>query len=280
MSDPRLAARPIQDLRVGVAGLGLIGASIGLGLRQAGVRVLGFDPDDVARSVARDRGAADRLCDGPRELSASVDVLFLAAPPSANVRMLEDLAGAPATLLITDTGSVKRAICATGARLFAARGGARFVGGHPMAGSESSGPAAARADLFAGAPWYLCAPAGPLPELEPLVDALGAVTFRADPDAHDRMAASLSHLPQLLAWLLRNDWGREGLVPAQGGPVARELARLARSSPGLWADILTANRDHVAAALRRVAGGAAALADCFDDPDPERALRALEDLCP
>jgi len=268
--------------RVGIAGLGLIGASIGLGLRRAGYPVAGCEPDPQARELALRRGAAEAAADDIAALAHGADVIFLAAPPLANLELLGRLAAAapPAGLVVTDTGSVKRDIAALGRSLWASSGGPVFVPGHPMAGLAGSGPGAARADLFEGAPWYLCPEGEPPATLLPLLAALGARVVRAEAAAHDRAAARLSHVPQLLAWVQARRWAEAGLSGTDGGPVARELARLAASPRALWADILMSNRDAVADALGGLGQDAERLAEALGDADPGRARAALEALFP
>jgi prephenate dehydrogenase len=266
--------------RVGIAGLGLIGGSIGLGLRRAGHPVAGCEPDPDARALAVRRGAVERWLPDVAALGQVVDVLFLAAPPQANLDLLRQLAasGPPGGLLVSDTGSVKADIQRLGQELFPGPVGPRFVAGHPMAGAESAGPGAARASLFEDAPWYLCGPGAPPGPLLELLRDLGARARECEASEHDRMVAALSHVPQVLAWLLRRDWHAAGWSEADGGPAAREFARLARSSPQLWADVLLANRGEVAAALRRLAGGAGELAGALEDADARRARRRIEEL--
>jgi prephenate dehydrogenase len=146
-----------------------------------------------------------------------------------------------------------------------------------MAGAETTGPLAARANLFEGATWYLCCEGEPPAPLAEVVTALGALPRTCEPAAHDRMVAELSHLPQALAWLLAAGWRATGLTGAEGGPVAREFARLARSSPQLWDEILTANREALAPAVRRLGVRALELATALEATGADEAGRTVKE---
>ncbi len=261
----------------GIAGLGLIGASLGLALRRAGVETLGLEVHPWNRSEALRRGAVGASRPDMASLAADCDVIFLAAPPSANLEILESIARAHprSSLILTDTGSVKSLIAARGSSLFPP-GGACFVPGHPMAGGSSSGPGEARADLFQGATWYLGreAPAA-------LLDLIGMVGARAEvlePGAHDQRMAELSHVPQILAWAMAARWRAQGIEGAQGGPVARELARIAASDPSLWADIAHENRVPIAGALRGLADSLGSLGSDLETLDPGALRARLKEL--
>lgn len=239
---------------VAVLGLGLMGGSLALDLRARGVRVIGWDRPDVRRR-ARRRGLIDVAASSAGAAARQAELVVLAAPPTVNVRLLRGLArlGADGPT-VTDLGSVKRPIVAEARRL----GLRRFVGGHPIAGSERSGMAAARAGLFDGRAWALTPAPGTSPRalrtVARLARALGARPVRQLAAAeHDRALAFLSHLPQVVAWAL--------LAVAQGDPVARrhlalagsgfrDMTRLARSPRGLWRQILAENSAEVARAAR------------------------------
>jgi prephenate dehydrogenase len=233
-----------------VAGLGLVGGSVARALSRAGYRVLGLDEHRVMRQARRAGAIAGRL-DAVEDAWEAADVLVLAAPPRANLRLLRRLArNGSGRLLVTDVGSVKARIVAEAGAL-----GLRFVGGHPMAGRERSGFGASSADLFRGHPWILTPAAGvPLPgPLRALVRATGARPFVMDPRDHDRAVAYLSHVPQIVAWALHGAALRDPVAgPRSGlaGPGFREMTRLAASPRGLWREILGENRREVARALR------------------------------
>jgi prephenate dehydrogenase len=239
---------------VAILGLGLIGGSLALDLRALGVRVVGWDRPAVLRQ-ARRRRLVDVAARTAEEAARGVELVVLAAPPAANLRLLALLAGlGSGGPVVTDVGSVKRPIVAEAERL----GLRRFVGGHPLAGTERSGIAAARPGLFAGRAWVLTPGPGTQPRASRLVGrlarALGARPVRRmEASEHDRAVAFLSHLPQVVAWAL--------LAAAQGDPVARrhlalagpgfrDMTRLARSPRGLWREILAQNAGESSRALR------------------------------
>src|SRR5207247_933255 len=185
---------------------------------------------------------------------AGADLVVLALPVDAILGALPRVARrlSPGAIL-TDVGSTKEAIDRAARRLGL---GARFVGGHPMAGSERSGVAHADGRLFAGAPWVLC-PAGgaavhpPVRRLLALVRRLGARPALLDPRAHDVIVARLSHLPQLVSVALTNAAcaGEARPFLHLSGPALRQMSRLADSPPELWNGILKSNRGAAARAL-------------------------------
>jgi prephenate dehydrogenase len=251
-----------------IIGTGLIGASVGLGARNAGVEVVrGWDPDPETLAIAVERNA----CVAAESLEAAIDgasLVLVAAPVAALPDVVRDvLDGAPEGCTVTDVGSTKAAVCA------AAGPDGRFVGGHPICGAETRGPGRAAADLFHGATWFLTPVATTAPDRFRLayafVTSLGARPVAIDPDAHDRLVAMTSHLPHVLANVLLNQTGSgriEGHDPlhAAGGSL-RDMTRIGGSNPRIWVDIFLDNRAALAAALaehrRRIEQVEAALAD-------------------
>jgi prephenate dehydrogenase len=236
-------------VRVGVAGLGLIGGSIARGLSAAGHCVTGLDTAGVV-ARARRAGAIAEAATTIGALAAEADVVILAAPPRANLRLLRALAARPGEAIVTDVGSVKAPICAEASRLAIAS----FVGGHPMAGSEKSGFGASDASLFAGRSWILTPAAGRRPprRLLELIRALGARPVVTTAREHDRAVAFLSHVPQIVAWSLADAAARDPVARKHArlaGPGFADMTRLARSSPRLWREILASNRAEVVRAL-------------------------------
>ena len=231
---------------VGIVGVGLIGASFGLALREAGFTgtILGVSsPRSVAEGLARgaiDRGAA------LEEAAAQSDLLFLAQPIFgilATLRKLDPLVR-PDTL-VTDAGSTKRAIAEEAERSLKR---CQFVGGHPMAGKELRGAAAAEAGLFRGRPWVLTKDIDH--EFRRWIAAIGAREIILDPARHDRLVAWSSHLPQLTSTALASLLGEKARDAASvAGPGLLDSTRLAMSSYDLWRDILETNRSEVSAAL-------------------------------
>jgi len=238
--------------RVAIVGLGLIGGSLARALKAAGWRVVGHDRGPVLRAALRAR-AIDEAAASVDEAVADVDVIVLAASPTTNRRFLPLAArAAPPRAVLTDVGSVKRAICAEARR----RSLTRFVGGHPMAGRETSGFAASTPDLFRGRRWILTPDRGTNPaalrRLRGLVRDVGARPIVMAPGEHDRVVAFLSHVPQLLAWALL-EAARSDRVTSRrldvAGPAFRDMTRLAKSPRPLWREILAENRGEVRAAL-------------------------------
>ena len=221
-------------MKVAVLGIGLIGGSIGLAARtRAGARVSGWDPDPGVRARAIELGAVDVTADDIAGAVSGADVVFVAAPVGAlveTVRAALDRAGAAA--VVTDVGSTKRIVAE-------AITDPRFVGGHPLAGSEESGVEHAREDLFEGATWYL-SPAGGTPEdsyapLWRLIMGFGAEPVPIDADTHDRLMATVSQLPHVLANLLVAQLAtarRDGEEPAPRPP--RGWWDRASATPRAW----------------------------------------------
>ncbi|MEX0795683.1 MAG: prephenate dehydrogenase [Acidimicrobiia bacterium] len=220
-----------------IHGTGLMGASIGLGLSAAGWEVSGWDPDPGASLVARERGAISSILSGPDEGVSEADLLVLAGPPPATI---EALATLETGALVTDISSVKSPIVDAARRL------RRFVPGHPMAGSASTGPEHASAHLFRGATWVLCddlANPADIERMKEMVAILGANPVVMDAASHDERVALVSHLPRLLASaLLQMAEDTPGATELSAGSF-RDLTRVAGSDPDWWSDILIGNKD-------------------------------------
>jgi prephenate dehydrogenase len=247
--------------RLAVVGVGLLGGSVALGARAQGLarEIVGVGRDRARLEAPLRAGAVDRvttdLADGVRE----ADVVVLAATVLVNERLLADVwqAAAPSALL-TDVGSTKRGIVAVAERLSTARPRA-FVGSHPMAGSEKSGYAVARADLFHGATVIVtptdASEPGAVKGVTALWEALGARVSALDPDTHDRVVAAISHLPHVAAWALVDAVGRfEPGALAFAARGFRDTTRIAASDPAMWTEILLGNKDAVLASLAAFRG--------------------------
>ena len=235
--------------RIGIAGLGLIGGSIALGVRSAwpAVKIVGVDRPEVCHAALA-RKAIDETRTTISDLS-DVDLIVLATPIADIVEALDRIGREHLGAIVTDVGSTKRHIVAAAQ----AAGVQHFIGGHPMAGAERSGLDAARADLFRNRPWFLTPTRDASAEagVSELVRALGSTPVAVSPDAHDRAMAYLSHVPQLLAVGLMVAAGEavgEGGLP-QSGRAFDEMTRLAASSPDVWASILSTNADYVTEAM-------------------------------
>jgi prephenate dehydrogenase len=243
--------------RLAVVGTGLIGASVALAARRAGVEtVSGFDPDSGALELAAGRGAVDPA-GSLEEAVGDAELTVVAAPVARLADSVTAVLGATRGT-VTDVGSTK------GGVVRAADGDERFIGGHPVCGSEARGPANARAELFEGATWFLTPVARTSPEryrvLHSFVSALGAVPVAVDADAHDRLVALTSHLPHALANLLVNQAGatrieRHEPLDAAGGSL-RDMTRVAGANPRIWIDIFLENsgalRDALSEHRRRI----------------------------
>jgi prephenate dehydrogenase len=227
-------------VRVGIVGTGLIGASVGLASKAAGFLTTGFDPNPKHAAEARAIGAVDGLLGSAGEVLAQTDIVVIAAPLLATLGLLESFPAASPARLVMDVASVKVPVMSAAASL------GNFVGGHPIAGSERSGPAAARADLFAGRPWALVSPRldAPLELAQTFVSALGARPLPIDAERHDAVLAFTSHLPQLIATALGVGLARrldDPAVPDLCGPGIRSMTRLAASAWDVWSGVLEAN---------------------------------------
>jgi prephenate dehydrogenase len=242
---------------VRLVGLGLMGGSLSLALRAAlpGLVLTAMDADAQPLDLAKKRGWVDachlltpgeRLC--PQDWLSDVPTLWvLCAPLSQNQRLLKALAPQlPEAHTITDVGSCKRRIVALGEQHWPTQ----FIGGHPLAGRETSGIAQSTSHLFFGQPWLLCphaqTPPDRLEALENLICALGALPQRIDAQAHDATMAGVSHFPQLLATLAASFLAQQGCNVSQSGSGLRDTLRLAGSSYSVWQDILDENADHLA----------------------------------
>ncbi|CAN5653692.1 prephenate dehydrogenase [soil metagenome] len=233
-----------------VVGAGLLGTSIGLALRRRGVDVALRDVNPENLRIATTIGAANRE-------DADVDpvLVVVAVPPD---HLAEQVADALRTTraTVTDVGSVKGAPLAA-VRLLAPDTVARYVGSHPMAGSERSGPFAASESLFDGRPWAVTphegADAAAIEAVTALAEACGATPVMFTPDEHDQAVARTSHLPHLLAAMAAGrltDAPREHL--ALSGQGVRDVTRIAAGDPLLWQQIITANSAALTLLLRDV----------------------------
>jgi prephenate dehydrogenase len=237
---------------VHVVGTGLLGTSIGLGLAGTSARVTLVDPSPTALALARDLGAGEV---GPGDGDEDPALVVVAAPPDVTADVVAaQLERFPAAT-VTDVASVKAGVL----RDLAYRGAelGRYVGGHPMAGRERSGPVAARGDLFIGRPWVVCPTDKTDPErldaVRRLALALGATPITMSPEDHDGAVARVSHVPQvassLVAARLRHAPEPAVILAGQG---LRDVTRIAGSDPLLWAQILAANAGPVLEVLREL----------------------------
>jgi prephenate dehydrogenase len=247
-----------------ILGTGLIGASIGIGLRGLGWQVWGWDPNPEAAVGALKCGALDRSAATAKEAVSGAHLIVLAGPPMAVEEHLRTLS---TDALVTDVAGVKAPMVEAGRHL------RRYVGGHPMAGRESSGPGGASGSLFRGATWVVTTDAAreeDLEEIESLIIGLGAVPARMVAVEHDAAVAAVSHLPQVVASALVNRVARQpsALDLAAGG--FRDLTRIALSDPQWWSDVLVENRTALASLLRGLGSDLDAWADLLESGDREQ----------
>lgn len=271
--------------RIGIVGVGLIGGSIARAARvvDPAVSIVGVDVNGVARDAVA-AGVVDAA--GDIDALAACELIVLAAPVSANLAWMDRLAAAGVTSLVTDVGGTKRQM---NAKAEALRDRLAFVGGHPMAGSERSGFAAADANLFRGRKWFLV-PGQPsdVATLESWIRRLGAEPSVVDAETHDRVMATVSALPQVTASalmaLVGDRVGGEGL--AMSGPGLRDTTRLAGSAATWMTDGLAHNSREVADAIDALITELRSVRDQLDTPERVASLfaraqawrRALNDV--
>ena len=260
-----------------MVGLGLIGGSVARAASRAGMDVRAWTPSGRGPRDAVDHGiqAATSL----RDAVAGADLVVLAAPPIASLALVDDLGSTgalPREAVVTDVVSTKVAIVER-----ARDAGLRFVGGHPLAGRETSGYGAADPDLFRDRPWVIVPPEPADDDAEArvatLVAACGARVVRMTAADHDHAVATISHLPLLLAAALAEsaaadtDWPAARALAAGGWA---SMTRLARGDPDMGAGILATNADEVAARLRALATTLDGWAADLTAPDAAQRLRA------
>ncbi|CAN5309227.1 prephenate dehydrogenase [soil metagenome] len=254
-----------------VIGTGLLGTSIGLACRRAGLEVLLSDPERSHVTTASGLGAGRPI--GPTD---APQVVVVAVPPAHLGEVIATALDSGAEV-VTDVGSIKSGPLA---HVSAHPRLAHYVGGHPMAGSERSGPLAASAALFDGRPWAITPHAASQPEAVAVVEELatlcGAAPHVMDPDSHDRAVARTSHLPHLMAALTAGQLAQapveELLLSGQG---VRDVTRVAGGAPDLYAQIIGGNAIAVAALLRQVRAELDGLIDAVGRGDERRLIDLL-----
>ena len=259
-------------MRIAVAGVGLIGGSIGLAAKEwlDDAHVVGFgrSPDRLER--ARSLGAIDAGTTDIAEALDGAEVCFACGPVGALPELVERaLAAAPESCVVTDVGSTKR-------RIVEAVTDQRFVGGHPIAGAETAGVENARADLFQGATWYLTPgerSSGLLYErLHRVIVAVGARPIAIDAETHDRLLATVSHLPHVIANVLVAQAARaldeQGEALPRVGPSFRDATRVAGANTDIWTDIYLSNAESIAAEVEETVRRLEAVASALRARDP------------
>ena len=262
--------------RVAILGTGLIGSSVGLALKalRPQTQVVGYDASGENLRRAQSAKAIDRR-GSLRDALADADLVIISTPVGSMKMLFEEMAPLlPVHALVMDTGSTKAQVLRWAEDLLP--NGVRFIGGHPMAGKTETGPDAADAKLFNGAVWCLA----PLPSAERdaideavrLVESLGASPYFLDPDEHDGLVASVSHLPYLMSVALISHLGREKSWRVTASLAAGGFAystHLTDSDPQMFADIVRTNRDNIARRLDLYIAELQTLRDAISDDNPE-----------
>jgi prephenate dehydrogenase len=255
--------------RAAVIGTGLIGGSVAAALREAGWHVTGSDADPTVQQRARALGRIDAVGEDP-DAELTVVAVPVGSVPAAARRALERGG------VVTDVGSVKAPVVAEVAH-------PRFVGGHPMAGSEALGVDGSRPDLFEGASWVLT----PVTDTDPaaltlvhqVVRSLGAEVITLSPEDHDRLVATVSHVPHLTAATLMGVAAAQAeehaalLRMAAGG--FRDMTRIAAGDPGIWIDICRDNREAILSVTDALIGSLGAMRDVVASGDADALRRRL-----
>ena len=247
--------------KIAIIGIGLIGASMALAVRRAGLagQVASYDKDPAARQQARALQLPVEMCESLAHAVADADLVVLAVPVGAMAAVATEIAPYLAPhAVVTDTGSTKRSVVKDVRPLLPEA--AVFIPGHPLAGTEFSGPAAGFPDLFTQRYWLLIddgdAPADAKAKLENFCTAMGAMVEWMDSDYHDRVLAITSHLPHLIAYTivgtavdLESDLKHDVIRFSASG--FRDFTRIAASDPTMWRDVFMANDEAVLEMLQR-----------------------------
>lgn len=262
-----------EPRRAQIVGTGLIGGSLGLALRARGWTVTGSDSDVERAARGLEIGALDAVGEDP-----DAQIFFIATPVGSTVAQAQRaLELSRDTSVVTDVAGVKAAVCET-------LDHPRFVGGHPMAGSEQIGLDGADPDLFVGATWVLTptsfTDASAYATVRQVVGSLGAEVVSLSPEQHDILVAVVSHVPHLTAATLMNlaDAGADKhaalLRLAAGG--FRDMTRVAAGHPGIWPDLCAANSDAIVATLDELLGELSAMRERVASGDRAWLLQVLE----
>ena len=262
----------------GFIGLGLIGGSIARAFKQnrEDIRIIACDPDPSTRRLALSEGTADAVCERPSEILAGCDFLFLCAPVACNEENLRlALQFCRPDCILTDVGSVKTPIC----RLIESLGiQDRFIGGHPMAGSERIGFANSKASLLENAYYILTPSSQAAPErveaFSALVRSLGAIPLVLDYRQHDLITAAVSHLPHVIASslvnLVRDSDSADGLMKLIAAGGFKDITRIASSSTVMWQQICLTNSVNISDLLGQYIESLQKVRDEIDGGDADR----------
>jgi prephenate dehydrogenase len=263
-----------RDMTIAIIGVGLMGGSMGLAVRERlGVeKVIGYSRTGRTLQQALELGAITDKASSIEEAVAAAGICFIATPVRTILEVLRRAHAASGPgCIITDMGSTKSSLM----KALKPAEEKRFIGGHPVCGSETAGVVNAREDLFQNATYFLTTGKGIEPshyeKLHGLINGIGAKPTAIDPDAHDRIMALVSHMPHILANSAVNQVGsvnldgREALLSA--GPSFRDMTRVAGSNPNVWTDIFMENRSWLAQVLREHGEAISGIADALEDED-------------
>ena len=242
----------MEEKVVYIVGLGLIGASLAIGIRKAHphVTLLGYNRSQASRDIALKKGIVDKVTADLEEFACQADVIIVSLPVKQTIQTFQQLANIPLKegVIVTDVGSTKGAIVKAGQEAFNHLP-VRFVGGHPMAGSHKTGAASADSTLFENA-YYIFSPTvatdpSAILEMKDLLSGLGARFIEVDPIEHDRVTSQISHFPHVLAATLMGQAAAYTEEHSLAGRFAaggfRDMTRIAESEPSMWTSILLSN---------------------------------------
>lgn len=264
-----------ETLCIGFVGLGLIGGSIAKAIRRVfpNYKLIGFDTDTEALQAAKDDGTLDITVHNVKSEFYPCDYIFLCTPVGHNMAYLSILQEClNPDCIITDVGSVKSPIHEMVKTLSMEK---RFIGGHPMVGSEKSGYSACHDRLIENA-YYFLTPTDKVPqekvnELNSFIEELGAMTIHLDAVEHDQITAAISHVPHLLACELvhtvRKMDTKDGMLKQLCAGGFKDITRIASSSPEVWEQITISNRKNIAHLLENVIGDLNELLDAINDTE-------------
>jgi prephenate dehydrogenase len=241
-------------MRVGIIGLGLMGGSLSLAMREKyhnTIEVIGLDHNDEHSIQALKMGLVDKVVESVEEVK-DVDVLFLSVPVDGIIAILQELSPLPKRTTVIDLGSTKAKIVASVPETIRVN----FVAAHPMTGTEKFGPTAAINDLYRGKAVVLCdidqSGVHQQETAKRIFADVGMKIFYMGAQAHDRHAAFISHMPHALSYALANSVmvqeEREAIIALAGGGF-RDMSRIAKSSPAMWRDIFEQNQENLIEAI-------------------------------
>ena len=261
-----------------IVGLGLIGASMALGIKRdhPDYEILGYNRSKPSRDIALERGMIDRATDDFASFAPLADIIILTLPIKQTIAFIQELAslGLKEGVLISDAGSTKSAIVNSAEENFAGKS-VRFIGGHPMAGSHKTGAASADVNLFENA-YYIFTPSSlttsdTVEEMKSLLSGLHARFIEIDAEEHDKVTSQVSHFPHILASGLMEQtalYAREHELAgrfAAGG--FRDMTRIAESEPGMWTSILLSNRETIIERIEDFKGRLDEIGQAIKDED-------------